>query len=257
MKKVFDKDYAFFYDIFYRNKDYKKECRFLEDIFKKFSINKPKSILDVACGTGGHANILAKMGYSVTGIDASKHMLKRAGEKAKTNSLKVKYCCMKMQNLKCDKKFDAIISMFSTIDYLTDYKDLERFIFNVRQCLKKDSLFIFDFWNGAVVVKNYTPYKKKKFVYKNLVIERESKTDIFPTKNLCRVNYKVSVLDKATKERSQSRESHLVRYFFVNEMKSILEKNGFSVLGVFPFSNLKRKIKPSDWDITVVAKKRG
>ena len=40
MKKVFGKDYAFFYDVFYRNKNYKKECEFLEEIFKKFSKEK-------------------------------------------------------------------------------------------------------------------------------------------------------------------------------------------------------------------------
>lgn len=264
MEKVFNKDYAFFYDIFYRNKRYKKECEFLKSIFKQFSAKSPKCILDVACGTGGHANILAKMGYSVTGVDASASMLERARGKAEKKFLKVKYHQMRMQDLKFGNKFDTVISMFSAIDYLIDYNDLRKFIKSAMRYLKKGSLFIFDFWNGAAVLNYYTPYKKREFIYKNLIIQRESKTDIFPLQNLCRINYKVSVLDKVTKKKNIFRESHMMRYFFIDEIKSILEKYGFSVLAMFPYLSLKGEIKINDpnavrkiWDITMVAKKRG
>ena len=69
-------DYANFYDNLYKDKDYKKECDYLEKIFNKYSPKKVKTILDLGCGTGSHDLILAKRGYQVTGLDFSKICLK-------------------------------------------------------------------------------------------------------------------------------------------------------------------------------------
>lgn len=41
------KDYAKYYDLIYKDKDYEKEVDFIENIFWK---NKPKKILEVGCG---------------------------------------------------------------------------------------------------------------------------------------------------------------------------------------------------------------
>lgn len=252
MKEPFGQDYAFLYDIFYKNKNYKKECLFLEDIFTEFLKVKPRKILDIACGTGNHAIALSKMGYDLTGIDASKYMVERARQKAEKNSLDIKYCKNKMENFKLSEKFDVIISMFSTINYLTSYDDLESFLQNVRKHLKKNAIFVFDFWNGVAVLKHYSPYKVKKIIYKNYTIKRESFTKLFSLDGLCEVNYKVSVVKRGEKIKKVFKENHLLRYFFIPELKFILKKCGFKVLKVSPFLNMNRAIKPNDWDITVV-----
>ena len=77
---VFGK-YAHFYDTIYQDKNYKKECDFLEKLFKKFSRKKIQTILDLGCGTASHDILLAKRGYNVTGIDMSNEMLKIAKQK--------------------------------------------------------------------------------------------------------------------------------------------------------------------------------
>jgi len=68
------RDYANYYDALYREKDYKKECDFLEQIWEVSS--EPISrVLDLGCGTGGHALPLAQRGYHVTGGNRSEQML--------------------------------------------------------------------------------------------------------------------------------------------------------------------------------------
>lgn len=52
-------------------------------ILKELRLPKKSKILDVACGTGTQALLLAKHGYEVTGVDLSTAMLKRA--RLKTN----------------------------------------------------------------------------------------------------------------------------------------------------------------------------
>ena len=66
------------YDALYADKPYTKECDFIEEAFKRYAVDRPKKILDIGCGTGGHALELARRGYNVTGIDASRIMIKAA-----------------------------------------------------------------------------------------------------------------------------------------------------------------------------------
>ena len=66
------------YDELYRNKDYKKEITFINEVINKYSELRPKNILDVGCGTGTHAYHLSKLGFSVTGVDLSSEMIKKA-----------------------------------------------------------------------------------------------------------------------------------------------------------------------------------
>ena len=85
---VFGQDYANAYDYLYQDKDYNKECDFLEKIFLRYS-GSTSSILDLGCGTGGHVNILAEKGYKVTGIDRSGEMLSIARKKASERVLRL------------------------------------------------------------------------------------------------------------------------------------------------------------------------
>src|SRR3989344_7050673 len=111
MTMVFDK-YAQYYDLFYCKKNYREECDYLEKIFKRYSKEKPRSILDLACGTGGHSCLLAKRGYGLTGVDASKAMLDIARKKFHILGLRSKFYNANLQNFKVNQKFDTVISMF-------------------------------------------------------------------------------------------------------------------------------------------------
>lgn len=96
---VFKKEYANVYDYLYQDKDYEKECDFVEEIFKKRG-KRVKTILDLGCGTGGHAIVFAKHGYKVTGIDRSEEMLKTARRKARKAGLKINFHRSSIQDLK-------------------------------------------------------------------------------------------------------------------------------------------------------------
>ena len=73
------KNYAKYYDFIYQDKNYNRECNFIEEIFK--TTKKPKKILEIGCGTGSYTKILLNRGYKVTAIDISGEMLKIAREK--------------------------------------------------------------------------------------------------------------------------------------------------------------------------------
>lgn len=79
------KDYASAYDTLYQEKDYARECDFLEQIFRRYDSALVQNILDLGCGTGGHAIPLVERSYHVTAIDRSPEMIafaRRKGESA-------------------------------------------------------------------------------------------------------------------------------------------------------------------------------
>ena len=68
-KKVFE-TYSQYYDLLYKDKDYKAETDYIISLIKEYHSNTD-TILELGCGTGMHASILAENGYKVEGIDLS------------------------------------------------------------------------------------------------------------------------------------------------------------------------------------------
>ena len=70
--------------------------------------NEKLEVLDVGCGTGVIALLLAELGHNVTGIDLSEGMLKKAKEKARTFNLPVEFKNGDAEDLPFeDEAFDA------------------------------------------------------------------------------------------------------------------------------------------------------
>jgi predicted TPR repeat methyltransferase len=74
---VFDKYYAQFYDMLYKDKDYESESNYIISLIKKYN-PEANSILDLGCGTGRHAELFSNKGFIVLGVDQSKYMLNEA-----------------------------------------------------------------------------------------------------------------------------------------------------------------------------------
>ncbi len=82
------------------------EVDFIE---KEIDHNKKIKILDIGCGTGRHAIELATRSYSVTGVDLSEAMLKKAREKALNKGLEIDFIKADARNLPFEKEFDLTI----------------------------------------------------------------------------------------------------------------------------------------------------
>jgi ubiquinone/menaquinone biosynthesis C-methylase UbiE len=73
---------------------------------------KPGRVLDAGCGTGENALMLAKNGYSVTGIDVTKDAITKAQVKADKRNLKVDFIIgnvLKLDENIGTREFDTVI----------------------------------------------------------------------------------------------------------------------------------------------------
>ena len=246
--------YAQYYDTIYKKKSYKKECVYLEGLFRKYLQGKVKTILDLGCGTANHMIPFIEKGYKLTGIDASSQMLKLAAQKLDRLSLKAELSREKLQLFRLDCKFDAVLCLFSVIDYITRRKDLLSALENIVGHMKKNSLFIFDFWNESAVEGYYSPRKTSLFKVDGKVFERSSITKIYPVKRICEVSYKCSLRQSGRLVR-QDCEKHVLRYFSVDEMRDYLKTAGLKVVDVHPFLSPHGQVRKNTWDVTVVAQR--
>ncbi len=128
------------------------ECDFLE---KEINYNKDLKIIDIGCGTGRHSIELSKRGYSITGIDLSESLLKKAKEKAILNGLEIPFLRHDARNLPFENQFDVAIMMceggFPLME--TDEMNFE-ILKNVSKSLKRKSKFIFTTLNGLFPLFN-------------------------------------------------------------------------------------------------------
>ncbi len=129
--------FAKYYDIFYKNKNYKKEVDFLINF-----LNKTDNIIDIGCGTGVHASILINNGFNVDGVDLNKEMLEICKNRVNTNLY-----LQNMLDLNIPKKYDVIISMFAVINHLKDTKELTKCFTNFKNILNKGGKVIIDLHN--------------------------------------------------------------------------------------------------------------
>ena len=69
-------DYAYYYNMFYQDKDYNGEVRIVNGLIEKYgNPDFGKRILNIGCGTGRHDLELNKLGYQIHGIDLSDDMI--------------------------------------------------------------------------------------------------------------------------------------------------------------------------------------
>lgn len=141
---------AGFYDAFYSERvDYEGDARYLREVFRTYAPGKPKRVLDLGAGTGSHAVLLAKDGFSVDAVDMSAPLLEIAQAKVKGEGVarKVKLHEMDMTRSLPEGRFDAAISMFGAWCYLRTDEDASKTLSMLAQRLPKAGLLVFEFWS--------------------------------------------------------------------------------------------------------------
>ena len=104
----------------------------------------PKTVVDLACGTGLFATGIAKEGYRTIGIDVSPRMLDVARDRAAEAGARVTWLEQDMRDFDCGGTADLVTCWFDSLNYLTDAVDLRHTFARVRASLNPGGAFLFD-----------------------------------------------------------------------------------------------------------------
>jgi len=228
MKAEVFADYAAYYDLLYKDKDYAAEADYVEHLVRR---QRPLSsgwrVLDVGSGTGRHALAFARRGHSVVGVDASEQMVRLAKEAAGAS---VKFVVGDARHFRLDERFPVVLSLFHVASYQTGTSDLLAYFQSVGAHLEPDGLFIFDCWYGPAVLHQKPSLRVRELEDENLKVLRIARPELMPEENCVVVEYEVLVERKADGRLQRLHESHCMRYLFLPEIQDLLERAGLELL---------------------------
>ncbi len=131
------------YDRLTNDVDYQATVDFYMELLRREGL-KPKTAVDLACGTGSVAIILAQMGMQVVGVDLSEEMLTVAAQKAQSLPQPPLFVCQPLQKLYLPKAVDLAVCALDSLDYITEPADCRAAIHRVYKALNPGGCFIFD-----------------------------------------------------------------------------------------------------------------
>src|SRR5215471_16221397 len=101
---------AEYYDLLYSTfKDYAAETAVIAALLRRLNPNC-RTVLDVACGTGEHANRLAALGFDVDGFDLNPAFVTIARAKHPAG----RFFVADMTDFHAARRYDAVICLFSS-----------------------------------------------------------------------------------------------------------------------------------------------
>ena len=131
------------YDRLTNDVDYRATVAFYMEILKREGA-KPRTAVDLACGTGSVTAILAEIGIDTIGVDMSEEMLTVAMEKVMDMEKPPRFICQKLQALRLPRAVDLAVCALDSLDYVTDPDDCKEAIRRVYKVLNPGGIFIFD-----------------------------------------------------------------------------------------------------------------
>ena len=131
------------YDRLTNDVNYAAVVDFYRQILKREGL-QPRTAVDLACGTGSVALLLAQDGLQVTAVDMSEEMLCVASQKAQGMENPPRFVCQKLQQLQLPRGVDLAVCALDSMDYITHPADCAEAIRRIYRALNPGGCFIFD-----------------------------------------------------------------------------------------------------------------
>jgi SAM-dependent methyltransferase len=190
----------------------------------------PKSVLDVACGTGAITELLYRRGYRpLAGFDIAPEMIQIAQTKASSKRYEIPYHVADLAELDMGgQQFDWLVSVFDSLNYIVDPARLREGLQRLFAHTAPGGVFTFDM-NAAYALRHglFTQHEK------NGPIEHDWRSHWDEETKLCRVEMDFWVTDPHTSTRRYFHETHQQRGYTLAEMRLWLTEAGWTQIEVF------------------------
>ncbi len=182
------------YELVYQNRDESEASQCIDLIEDAVAPDCGAAILDMGCGRGRHARVLARRGYTVTGVDLSRPSLKKARARAAAEGLAITFQQGDMREPVCDGCFDGAVNLFTAFGYFQDETDHARAIRAMATALRPGGWLVQDFLNAPQVRATLVPHDARQVgdahiaqhrwtadgrIHKRIVITRQGRTQTF------------------------------------------------------------------------------
>lgn len=206
-----------YYHILYKERNDTEAQQFVKNITTFLSLPKQATLLDLPCGKGRHSVFLNSLGFKVIGADLSENSIQFAKN---FENETLKFIIQDMRE-PLHKKYDAVFNLFTSFGYFSDDSEDILVLQNIKNCLNKEGVFVFDFLN-ANFVKSTLVVEEIKIVEN---IEFHIKREIVDGFILKHISFFADEEEHYFTER--------VKYLDYQKMKSYFEKVGLKTMYTF------------------------
>jgi SAM-dependent methyltransferase len=212
------------YDLLYQAKDYRAETEYLIALLAEHH-DDARTVLDLGCGTGRHAENLIARGLEVTGVELSPQMATRARGVPGLDVVEGD-----VRDVRLNRRFDAVLALFHVVSYQTTVEDLQRTFATAAAHLGRGGLFIFDVWSTPAVLTQRPDERVRSFRNTDLEIVRTAHPVERPHESIVEVHYELEVTERRTGEVEELHETHVMRHLTQGEVELLARPSGFVVL---------------------------
>lgn len=207
--------------------DYAAIAAFYQELLARAGL-RPKTVLDLACGTGSLTVELARLGYAVTGADLSEQMLTVAFDKAaELPEPRPFFVCQAMEELALPEPVDWVVSCLDAVNYLTDPADCAAAFCRVYENLAPGGVFTFDV---------NTPEKLRALDGQVFLDENEDsycvwRAEFDEDENIC--YYGMDLFQRRGKLWARSFEEHAEYAYSAGQLRELLTRAGFETIEIY------------------------
>jgi len=221
------------YDTVMEDVNYELWADFIDAIILKHHPN-PKTILELACGTGSLSLFLDELEcYDITATDKSPKMIEKAHQKNEAMRCNVEFEVMDFLDIDIDRTFDIIVSIFDSINYLQTSDEVLRFLKGIKKVLKPESLLIFDFTTpkNSIQAIDYLN-NEEGYTEDNHRFFRQSTYDA--NQQIHKNEFKIEKLaDDQETVLQQFRETHLQKIYTLQQMLDIIDQTAYNIVAKY------------------------
>lgn len=139
-----EQDWVAMQPLMFTEQKWKEAEKEAEKITSLLELPAGAAILDLPCGVGRHTVELAKRGYTVTGVDLVQKFLDDGNELATKSGVTVEWLAGDMRAFRHDKRFDAVINMYTSFGYFRDEQENRQVAETFFACLKPGGKLLLD-----------------------------------------------------------------------------------------------------------------
>lgn len=228
--------YARYYDLLYRDKPYREEADYVLGLISSL-VPDARTIVELGCGTGAHAEHLARAGMNVDGVDLSEWMLERAASRRaglpNDVAQRLRFSQGDARRIRLNVRADAVVSLFHVMSYQPENADLLAVLATAREHLRPGGIFIFDAWYGPAVLVDRPAVRIRELADDKVKITRIAQPTLYPERNLVDVHYRIVACEKETGHYAETTETHRMRYLFSPEVELFAAQSGFTVVATY------------------------
>ncbi len=245
-------DVAPHYDLLMEGVPYAAWILYLRQLLSVWKTT-PRTVLDLACGTGNVTELLHEEGYDVVGVDIAEGMIAQARDKAKEKGLLIPYYIQDAAELNLEKRrFDLCVSLFDSLNYILEPKRLQMAFERVYAHLNKGGLFIFDL-NTDFALQNQ--FFDQDNISSSEPLKYDWRSTYYPKTNRCKIDMQFAYAMESG-EVVQFKEVHWQYAYSTEQIVEMLTSAGFSLYETYQAYTLRSPSATAD-RIFYMAKKTG